>query len=66
MIAYIAFFFSLAFLVGAIVQMTIEVILTVAQIIGRTGSVTWNFTYMGINLMLWTGMTAFLFLYNFG
>lgn len=65
-LAYAAFFFTFSFLLGSIAQMGIVLALKCSQIIGRDGEVSWNFKPLGINLMLWSGLTAFLWHYNFG
>ncbi len=66
-IAYAGFFFSFAFMVGAFFQAFMYLTLITAQIVGRPQSeVSWDYKALGRNIMLWTGVTAFLWHYNFG
>lgn len=65
-LAYTAFFCTFSFMLGSIAQMGITLVLTYGQIVGRDTPVKWDFKPLGINLMLWSGLTAFLWHYNFG
>jgi len=65
-LAYAAFFCTLSFMIGSIAQTVIVLVLTYGQIVGRGDTIQWNFKPLGINLMVWSGLTAFLWHYNFG
>ena len=65
-VAYAGFFFCFAFMVGSFLQTFIHLVTTYALVVGRKQDVSWNFRQLGLNVMLWTGMTAFLWHYNFG
>lgn len=64
--AYILFWPVLAMAVGTVFEYITDVVMTVALIHGRDGDVRWNFGMIGLRLMLWVGLTAFLWHYNFG
>lgn len=65
-VAYFGFFFTISFLVGTIAQTIIQLVLAYAQTVGRDEDISWDFTSVGRNLMLWLGLSAFLWHYNFG
>ena len=62
--AYGAFFVCLALFIGSLSQIYIQLKLVEAQI-GAKVAVKYDFGTMGINLMLWSGLTAWLFHINF-
>lgn len=66
MAAYYCFFFSFAFLVGAFFQAFVDLTILIARLTARDESIKWDFKQLGRNIMLWTGMTVFLWHYNFG
>ena len=66
MIEYIAFFVCLSLTIGTITTYVVDVLICIALLVGRSGDVTWNFTWQSINLMVWSGLTVFLWHYNFG
>lgn len=66
MIAYCLFFVCLGVLIATIFDYVLQASLVYALIVGRKQEVKWNFTAFNILLAVMSGLTAFLWHYNFG